>query len=151
MLYRCHKFLVVQKTRGKILQIANFQLLSNCSLRSGLLGNPIGRLHFWDCCNQICNVGLHQIHPWHKYLDWSAPKSNHPIFWVILDLKIKRKTLVRDKLFLICLEYLQSIQDFLGPIQWSQWSLKIHYCTLLPQYHRIWFHDGKLHSHGIFF
>ena len=147
-LYRYHKILVVQQTRAKILQFANFQLLSNGSLRSGLLGNPIGRLHFFHC-------GLHPIHPWHKCLDWSPPKSMFPIFWVILDLKIKRKkTLVRDKLFWICLAYLQSIQDFLGPIQSSQWSLTFHHhsnCTLQRLFQRIWFHVGMLYSHGFFF
>merc|ERR1712029_278996 len=122
MHYRYHKNLVEQETRGCILQIANFQLVSIGSLRSGLLSNPIGGLQFCDC-------GLHPFHPWHKSLDWSAPKSNDPIFWVILDL--------------------QSRWDFLGPIQSSQLSLTLHhfYCTLLRQYRRIWFHVGKWNSH----
>ena len=99
------------------MEIANFQLVSIGSLRSGLLGNPIGGLHF-------CDYGLHPFHPWHKCLDWLSPKSNHPSFWVNLVLKIKRKkTLVRDKLFWICLAYLQSIWDFLGQYQSSQWNL----------------------------
>jgi len=111
-------------------------------LRSGLLGNPIGGLHFWNC-------GFHLLHPWHKCLDLFSPKSNIPIFWVILDLKIKsKKTLVKDYLFWISLAYLQSSWDFQGPNRSSLWSL-VH--ILLPQYQRIWFHVGHSNSHGSFF
>merc|ERR1712111_142354 len=118
--YRYHKILEQELTRGCISQIANFQLLSIGSLRSGLLGNPTGGLHF-------CHYRHYHLHPWHKCLDWSAPKSNHPIFWVILDL--------------------QSSWDFLGPNRSSLWSL-VH--ILLPQYQRIWFHVGHSNSHGSF-
>ena len=72
MLYRYRKILVVQKTRGLILQIPTFQLVPSGSLRSGLLGNPIGILHFLHFC-------IHPFHPWHKCLDWSSPKSKNSI------------------------------------------------------------------------
>ena len=69
LLFNCryHMILVLELTRGYVLQIENFQLLSNGSFGSGLLCNSIGGLHF-------CDYGLHQVHPWHKYLDWSPPK-----------------------------------------------------------------------------
>ena len=48
LLYKYHKFLAEQRPRGLILPLANFQLVAIGSLRSGLLGNQIGGLHFCD-------------------------------------------------------------------------------------------------------
>ena len=102
----------MQLKHGKILEIPiSPPFLAIGTFQSGLLGNPIGRL-------LIVHFGIHPIHPWHKYLEWFPPEEDYPMFWVILELKIKRKkTLVRDKLFLICLLCLQSRWDFLGPNQ----------------------------------
>ena len=142
--YRYHRILEVELTRALILQLANFQLLSKGSFGSGLLGNPIGRLHF-------CNFH-HPIHPWHKFLDWSPPKSKKAILWEILDLKIKIKdTLVREKLFRICRGYLQPRWNFLGRNQSSQWSLKISHFSLLKLLQRSFFLNGKWNSHVLIF
>ena len=135
----------MQKTRGLILQIANFQLVSIGSLRFAHQGNPIGGLHFWNCC-------LHPFHPWHKFLDWSPPKSKKAILWEILDLKIKIKdTLVREKLFRICRGYLQPRWNFLGRNQSSQWSLKISHFSLLKLLQRSFFLNVKWNSHVLIF
>ena len=114
---RCHEILGEELLHGQIFQLPiSHSFHSIGSFGFGFLGNPIGGLHFWISC-------LHPIHPWHKCLDWSPPKSKIPILRVILDLKIERKkTLVRDKLFWNCLAYLQSDWDFLGLNQSSQFD-----------------------------
>ena len=72
--------------------------------------------------------------------------------WVILDLKMKRKkTLVRLKLFWICLAYLHSRWDYLPPGQSIQWSITFSYPLLHSQYQRSSLQDGRWNSHGSLF
>ena len=126
--------------RASILQILiSLAFLAIGSFEYGLQGKPICRLQTWNHCHMT------HIHPRHKYLEWFPQELDPTIFWVILDLKIKRKkTLVRDKLFWICLEYLQSRWDYLLPGQSILWSLSAH--ILLPLFHRSSFQVGELNS-----
>jgi len=139
---RCHKTPEETMTHDPFFQLPTSQtFLAIGSFESGFQGNPNGGLQTCDC--------YHHVHPRHKYLEWFPPELDQTIFWVILDLKMKRKkTLFRDKLFWICLAYLQSRWDYLLSGQSILWSLRAS--LLLPQFQSSSLQVGEWNRHGIF-